>query len=97
VRVLYENEGDALYIPLRGRRAKVERSVCVDDRRVVDLGPGGEPVGVEVLGASLGVRLRDLTARFKMEIPEEELAALEKHSFQPVQYAPPFEGEKGAT
>jgi hypothetical protein len=32
-----------------------------------------------------------------MEIPEEEVTALEKQLFQPMQYAPPFEGERAAT
>ncbi len=97
MRVLYENEGDSVYIPLKGRRSKVERSVCVDDRRIVDLGPDGEPVGIEILRASRGVRLADLAARFKIDIADDELNALERHSFQPMQYAPPFEGERAAT
>jgi uncharacterized protein YuzE len=95
VRVLYENEGDAVYIPLRSRRIRVERSVCVDDRRIVDLGSDGEAVGIEILGASRGVWLADLVERFNIEIAPDEVKALERHWFQPMQYAPPFEGERG--
>jgi uncharacterized protein YuzE len=95
VRVLYENEGDALYIPLRSRRTRAERSVCVDDRRIVDLGTGEEAIGIEILGASRGVRLADLVERFKIDIPPDDVKALEKHWFQPMQYAPRFEGERG--
>ncbi|HXK40320.1 MAG TPA: DUF2283 domain-containing protein, partial [Candidatus Paceibacterota bacterium] len=68
MKVLYDPEGDALYIPLGGRRTKVHRSICVDERRVVDIGAGGEALGIEILGASKGVRLADLVGRFDLQM-----------------------------
>lgn len=96
MRVLYDAEGDALYIPLRGRRSKVDRSVWVDDRRIVDLGPDDKPIGIEVLGASRRFALTDLGERFELGLAEEDLKAIERHWFQPMQYAPPFTGGRAA-
>ena len=51
MRYTYDVEADAIYIYLR-EGVKVARSQIVDKDRVVDFGPDGRPVGVEILGAS---------------------------------------------
>ena len=94
MRVLYDAEGDALYIPLISKRIRVERSEWVDARRIVDLDADGKPLGIEVLAASRGKRLADLRDRFDLGLGDDEVNAIERHLFQPMQYAPPFEGAR---
>jgi uncharacterized protein YuzE len=63
MKVRYDTDVDALYVPLRPD-VPVSRSVVVDANRVVDLDETGEAVGIEVLGASHGLRLTDLADRY---------------------------------
>jgi hypothetical protein len=44
----------------------VDRSVIVDERRKVDLAADGGVVGIEIIGASAGVRVLDLAERFDL-------------------------------
>lgn len=63
MKVRYDGDVDALYVPLRPE-TPVSRSVVVDANRVVDLDASGDAVGIEVLGASHGLRLTDLTDQY---------------------------------
>ena len=90
MRVLYDGEADALYIPLQPRGTKVGHSIVIDDTRIVDLDFEKEPVGIEVLGASRRVFLEDLIERFGLEDIQDDLLSVERHRWQPMQYAPPF-------
>jgi uncharacterized protein YuzE len=76
MKIRYDNEVDALYVPLRQDRP-VARSVVVDVNRVVDLDASGEAVGIEVLGASHGLRLTDLTDRYGLGEFAEALLLVE--------------------
>jgi uncharacterized protein YuzE len=83
MRYTYDDEADALYIRLL-EDVPVARSVVVDDERTVDLDDSERPVGIEVVGASDGVRLRDLVERFSLEAYGEHLTKLEQARFQRV-------------
>jgi uncharacterized protein YuzE len=55
----YDEATDSLYISLReGIPRAFGRSL--DDSRYVDFGPDGEPIGVELLSVSKGVKLEGL-------------------------------------
>jgi uncharacterized protein YuzE len=64
VKVRYDGEVDALYVPVRD--GQIARSVVVDSNRVVDLDESGNAVGIEVLAASYGLQLVDLADRFDL-------------------------------
>jgi len=66
MRYIYDDEADALYVYLR-EDGEVARSVVVDEGRTIDFGPDGEPVGIEVLGASAGIHVSDLSRRFDLQ------------------------------
>ncbi len=87
MKVLYDREADALYVPLQKRGTAVHRSVFVDDATTVDLDIRGEPVGIEVLGASHGVRLLNLVERFDLKGYEDVFRGIENHRFHAVEYA----------
>jgi uncharacterized protein YuzE len=77
MRYIYDDEADALYVYLR-EDGEVARSVVVDEGRTVDFGPNGEPVGIEVLGASAGIRVADLNRRFDLKEYVNNLLRLER-------------------
>ena len=76
MKVRYDNDVDALYVPLRPE-TPVSRSVVVDANRVVDLDESGDAVGIEVLGASHGLRLTDLADRYGLGRYTEALLLVE--------------------
>ncbi len=80
MRVLYDGAVDALYLPFR-RGARVDSSVIVDDKRIVDLDERGNPVGIEVMGASHGVQLGDLVEEYKLQGWAPDFPAIEAFSF----------------
>jgi uncharacterized protein YuzE len=86
VKSTYDDQADALYVALR-ENVPVARSVLVDDDRVVDVDDQGEAVGIEVLGASHGVRLTDLVERFRLHPHREALRRLEASRFNSVEFA----------
>lgn len=86
MRITYDNEADALYVPVRPG-ASVARSVIVDDDRVVDIDAEGRAVGIEVLGASHGVHLLDLIARFSLTEFYDAFREIETHPFRARAYA----------
>lgn len=80
MRVLYDAAVDALYLPFR-RGARVSRSIVVDAKRIVDLDDRGNAVGIEVLGASHGVRLGDLVEEYGLQDWAPDFPAIESFSF----------------
>jgi uncharacterized protein YuzE len=86
VRSTYDDQADALYVHLR-EGVPAARSIIVDDDRVVDVDDLGAAIGVEVLGASHGVRLADLVERFELHPYLEGLRRLEASQFHPVEFA----------
>jgi uncharacterized protein YuzE len=84
MRYTYDDEADALYVHLREENhASVARSVVVDEGRVMDLDRQGDPVGIEILGASGGVHLSDLVDRFRLQDWTVHLRQLEATQFRP--------------
>ena len=63
----YDQDGDILYIQFS--TAKVDRTKSLDDLRLVDYARNGSPIGVEFIGASGGLDLKDVPR-------SEEIAAL---------------------
>jgi uncharacterized protein YuzE len=51
VKITYDSQVDALYISFKHRPSQVT-SVRLNEDVAIDLGPGEEVVGIEVLGAS---------------------------------------------
>jgi uncharacterized protein YuzE len=85
VKISYDDEADALYVFLRGgiTDASVARSTIVDDARVVDFAEDGTPIGIEHLGASMGVHLTDLTERLGLSAETyRHLERLEESRFR---------------
>lgn len=82
MKVLYDAEADALYVPLQAAGTSVNHSVLVDDTRIVDLDVEKEPVGIEILQASRGVQLLNLVERFGLERFEGDFMAIERHRFR---------------
>lgn len=82
MKVRYDSEADALYIPLQKVSTLVDHSILVDDTRTVDLDAEKEPVGIEIQGASGGVKLLDLVERFGLEKLEGDFMAIEQHRFR---------------
>ncbi|HEX2054368.1 MAG TPA: DUF2283 domain-containing protein [Actinomycetota bacterium] len=80
MRVLYDAAVDALYLPFR-RGARVDHSVIVDEKRIIDMDERGNPVGVEILGASHGVRLNDLVEEYGLQSWAPDFPAIENFSF----------------
>jgi uncharacterized protein YuzE len=58
--VSYDDEGDVLYVLLAGDEIPVERSISLDDLRIVDYSTDGRVLGIEFINASSGVDLSDL-------------------------------------
>jgi uncharacterized protein YuzE len=65
LKVEYDDEGDVLYVRLQF--ANVHRSKAVDDLRLIDYSDDGAIVGVEFIGASGGIDLRDMPFAHKVE------------------------------
>jgi uncharacterized protein YuzE len=63
----YDREADAVYVQLRD--APYERGEDLDGARRIDYGADGQPIGVELLNVSLGVKTSNLP-------DEEEIAQL---------------------
>jgi uncharacterized protein YuzE len=80
MRVLYDGAVDALYLPFR-RGARVDRSVVVDVKRIVDLDERGNPIGIEIMGASHGVQLTDLVEEYGLEGWAPDFPVIEAFSF----------------
>ena len=83
MRVAYDNEVDALYIPVRPG-VPITESIVVDELRTVDVDQEGNAVGVEVFFASKGVRLHDLSIRFALEPFAPDFRKIEMHRFVPL-------------
>jgi uncharacterized protein YuzE len=81
MRFTYDDEADALYIYLH-EGASIDRSIVVDDDRTVDVDAGGRPVGIEVLGASERVALRDIADRFHLQDRWDALGTIEETPFR---------------
>lgn len=81
MRVLYDAAVDALYLPFR-RGARVDTSLIVDGKRIIDLDERGNPVGVEIMGASHGVQLSDLVEEYGLQDWAPDFPAIESFSFQ---------------
>jgi len=86
MRFTYDDEVDALYVYLREGRA-TSSSLEVDAGRVLDLDDRGAPVGVEILGASRGVRLTDLIEPWCLQDLRVNLQILERTQFRPSEHA----------
>ncbi len=80
MRVAYDSEVDALYIPVRPGRP-IASSIVVDEDRAVDVDDRGSAVGIEVFMASRKVRLHDLTVRFDLEPFAPDFRKIEMHRF----------------
>jgi uncharacterized protein YuzE len=80
MKVAYDSEVDALYIPVRPGRP-IAASIVVDEDRTVDVDDEGSAVGVEVFMASKKVRLHDLTVRFDLGPFAPEFRKIEMHRF----------------
>lgn len=80
MRVLYDAAVDALYLPFH-RGARVGRSIVIDAKRIVDLDERGNPVGVEIMGASHGVQLSDLVEEYGLQDWAPDFPAIESFNF----------------
>lgn len=80
MRVLYDGAVDALYLPFR-RGARVDHSVVIDIKRILDLDERGNPVGIEIMGASHGVQLSDLVEEYKLHDWAPDFPAIEAFNF----------------
>jgi uncharacterized protein YuzE len=78
MKIEYDAGVDALYIHVQEPVVPVARSVVVDEGRVVDLDASGNPVGIELLDVSEGVRLLDLVQRFGLVEVQEDFERLER-------------------
>ncbi|MGQ0679330.1 MAG: DUF2283 domain-containing protein [Actinomycetota bacterium] len=83
MKVLYDDEADALYIPLVPKGTGAQYSIRIDADRIVDLDSQKDPVGIEVLGASRRVLLSDLVERFGLEERADDLMSIERFRFRP--------------
>jgi len=63
--ITYSQESNAVYIQLSDEA--VVRTHPIDDARIVDYDAEGHVVGVEFLGASAGIDLRDLPEHERLE------------------------------
>ena len=63
--ITYSEESDAVYIQISD--AKIVRTEIIDDARFVDYDANGNVVGIELLGASGGLDLRDLPEQKRLE------------------------------
>jgi uncharacterized protein YuzE len=63
--ITYSETADALYVQLQ--EADVTKVTPVDDSRIVDYAADGSVVGVEFLGASRGIDLRDIPEHARVE------------------------------
>ena len=86
MRFTYDDEADALYVMLR-EGVEAARSVVVDDDRVIDVDGEDRPIGIEVLGASHGVRLLELVEEFGLQAYVAHLEQIEKLRFHAIEFA----------
>jgi uncharacterized protein YuzE len=63
--ITYSPESDAVYIQLSDQ--DVVHTKTIDDARIIDYDAAWKVVGVELLGASAGLDLRDLPERDRLE------------------------------
>jgi uncharacterized protein YuzE len=73
--IYYDSTVDALDIRLIPD-AEVAQSVDIDGRRTVDLNNSGHVVSIEVMGASHGFEVLDITARYGLKEFEGDLLSL---------------------
>ncbi|MEX2457848.1 MAG: DUF2283 domain-containing protein [Actinomycetota bacterium] len=76
----YDPEADALYVALRA--GNVGRTVIVDEDRTIDLDLNDVPIGIEVIGASHGVKLEDLVEPFGLQRFRDQLRDIEQTTFR---------------
>lgn len=81
MKVLYDDEVDALYVPIQPE-FYVHITKEVDEARTVDLDEKDRVVGIEVMGASQRVRLTDLIEPFGLEQFKEAFEQIEQHPFR---------------
>lgn len=81
MKVLYDDEVDALYVPIMPE-FYVHISKEIDEGRVVDYDDKDRVVGIEILGASLKVRLTDLIEPLGLEQFKEAFEQIEQHPFR---------------
>lgn len=67
MRLEYDSEADAAYVWLR-EGAERAFGIDLDNRRYVDFGTDEVPVGIELLGVSLGVDTTGLPGRERVEV-----------------------------
>ncbi|MBO0683082.1 MAG: DUF2283 domain-containing protein [Candidatus Dormibacteraeota bacterium] len=67
MRLEYDSEADAAYVWLR-EGAERAFGIDLDNRRYVDFSTDEVPVGIELLGVSLGVDTTGLPARERVEV-----------------------------
>jgi len=63
--VTYDPTEDILYVRLSDE--SVADTVCLDDLRIIDYSVDGGVIGIEFIGASGGVELRDIPFSHKVE------------------------------
>jgi uncharacterized protein YuzE len=85
-KVTYDRQADVLYVPLQAG-APVDHSVLIDEDRALDVEAQGQPVGIELLGASHGVHLMDLVDRFDLRAFRGEFEEIEGLTLESREYA----------
>lgn len=81
MKVLYDDEVDALYVPIQPEfTAHISKEI--DEARVVDFDEKERVVGIEIMGASLKVRLTDLIEPLGLEHFKESFEQIENHPFR---------------
>jgi uncharacterized protein YuzE len=78
VRIMFDSDVDALTFVLSD--APVARTVEAGDGRMIDLDDQGRVIAVEILGASSGLALHDLTDRFDLTPLFVELRESARHA-----------------
>jgi uncharacterized protein YuzE len=74
LRIEYDKEADALYIPLR--EAPVEDNIDIEEGVTVDLDEKRHIVGIEILDASKKLSLEDLVNITIQNLPVEKVESV---------------------
>jgi uncharacterized protein YuzE len=82
MRITYDPKVDALDISLH-RGASVAKTVCIDERRNVDLDAHGDAIAIEILWASEGVVLDDVVERFGLYEFKDDFRRVSQMTFSP--------------
>jgi uncharacterized protein YuzE len=83
MRYAYDDEADALYVYLR-EDAPVAGQEVAPGGQILDLDSDGGVLGIEVVGASVGVRVLELVKPYSLGEFEAHLRPLEGRSFTTV-------------